>query len=908
MSGPTTSLAAYKLSKLEELKRLQAEHTRIQAERLKRLDVFGALEYEPTPRQQAFHDATEYDVFYGGALGGGKLLRTDEPIPVPSGWTTMGELRVGDVVFGRDGNPCTVTGAYGVDETSPAYRLTFDDGTFMDAGADHQWLTFTHAERTALTKRTPEYRKKRREGRPSRAQGLRSEAFTAGVTARNQASPPVTLEPPVGGVRTTKEIAGTLLSGKQINHAIPVAGALNLPEADLPVAPYVLGAWLGDGSSVGGGFTTADPEILDQLRNAGVTVTYKGTEDRPYAYLLGDRVFTARANGRDGWVNTFSATLRANDLERNKHIPAVYLRASVSQRLALLQGLMDTDGTCSKSGYPEFTTTSRALADGAFELVVSLGWKVRLRESRAKLNGKDHGPKWTLKWSADRPVFRLSRKAERQKLTGFNGTSAWRYIVGCQEILPSPMRCISVDAPDRLYLAGRQMVPTHNTLALLMEGIRACVRFPGIRVGAFRRTYPELKESLIKELAAHGFAQAVGAKWAGSDFELRFPNGSLFMFRYAENMMDASRRLGAEFQLMLFDERTQTPADVLTFLESRIRSGRDDIPVLGIRSASNPGGPSHSAAKSRYIEPTEYGQKVHLDRERNRTVRFIPSKLSDNPHLNEEYRRDLMGLPEQLRKAYLDGNWDVFEGQMFPELSYDRHVVDPLELPGSWRRYNGVDWGFAAPWAVLWAALDEDGRLWVYRELYEPGVGEADQARRILAAEEAGERITARYADDAMWAVLGDAKPIATVYEENGVHLERAGKGPGSRIAGWQRIHSYLAEAPACPLHRALGWDTCPRLHLFSPVMKLFKELADLPRARTGNPEDSDPKAMDHAADALRYLLVNIGNESQFHFPDPLPAVVTLDPRTAGPVAPYGYQTIGGFPVLGSAGSSPWDM
>jgi Terminase large subunit, T4likevirus-type, N-terminal len=446
-----------------------------------------------------------------------------------------------------------------------------------------------------------------------------------------------------------------------------------------------------------------------------------------------------------------------------------------------------------------------------------------------------------------------------------------------------------------------------KTLALLMEGLRTCVRYPGIRVGAFRRTYPELKESLIKELAERGFANSLGAKWAGSEYELRFPNGSVFMFRYAENMTDASRRLGAEFQLMIFDERTQTPPDVLTFLESRIRSGRAEVPVIGIRSASNPGGPSHSAAKTRYIEPTNYGQKI-IEDVRGRSVRFIPSKVSDNPHLNDEYRKDLLGLPEQLRKAYLEGNWDVFEGQMFPELSYDRHVIEPVDLPGTWRRYIGVDWGFSAPWAVLWGAVDPDGRLWIYREIYQKGVGEKDQARRILEAEERDEHISGRFADDQMWAVMGDAKPIAQVYAENGVPLDRAGKGPGSRVNGWQRIHSFLEEDAPCQYHAALGWESCPRIHFFKQCMSVFKELTDLPHARIGNPEDSDPKAPDHACDALRYMAVNLGNDSKFHWPEQQKVEVVLDPKLEGPVQhPYGYNTIGGFPILGPSGN-PWEL
>ena len=185
--------------------------------------------------------------------------------------------------------------------------------------------------------------------------------------------------------------------------------------------------------------------------------------------------------------------------------------------------------------------------------------------------------------------------------------------------------------------------------------------------------------------------------------------------------------------------------------------------------------------------------------------------------------------------------------------------MKPFTLPSSWQRYVGVDWGFRAPWAVGWFAVDEDGRVWVYREIYETQVGEADQAKRILAAEGPDERIVSRFADDAMWATRGDAKEIAAVYADEGCHLTPAGKGPGSRIAGWQRIHSYLADAPACPHHRAMGWETCPRMHVFTTCPKWFEELSNLPHAQTGNPEDADTRAPDHLADLTRYVLLNLG-------------------------------------------------
>jgi len=425
--------------------------------------------------------------------------------------------------------------------------------------------------------------------------------------------------------------------------------------------------------------------------------------------------------------------------------------------------------------------------------------------------------------------------------------------------VPTPKQRVFHDAAEFDVLFGGSS-GGGKSVALVGHAIRECVRYPGLRVGAFRRTYPELKESLLTELSTtFGYGQALGASWNGNEYELRFPNGSLVMFRYAETLKDATRRQGGQYQLLIFDERTLTPPDVVSFLESRLRSGRADIPVLGIRSSANPGGSGHGSVKKRYITATNYGERTYKD-ERGRTVRFIPSKLEDNPHVNAEYAADLMALPEQLRAAFLDGNWDVFAGQMFPELSRERHVVEPSALPPSWRRFTSTDWGFSNPFGTLWAAIDEDGRAWFYRELYGTQIGEADQARRILAAEGPGERISVRYADDAMWATRGDAKAISTVYRENGVHLTPANKG--ARVTGWQRVRTYLAEGPACLHHRAAGWETCPMLHMFSTLKDFYRTLSDLPHAVRGDVEDADSDGEDHLPDCARYLLINIGGGS----------------------------------------------
>ncbi len=469
------------------------------------------------------------------------------------------------------------------------------------------------------------------------------------------------------------------------------------------------------------------------------------------------------------------------------------------------------------------------------------------------------------------PRFAVRRHAAG--LLGITNAFDARVTEAVQDDLPPPCG----QCPQELFHAATEDAVLFGgaagggkSIALVAEGIKWCARYPGLRVLLVRRSYDELAESILPALRKFDFARSLGGRWNGVKFELRFSQGSYFTLRYLETLDDASRRQGGSVQLLLVDEYGLMVPGVIDFLRyERLRSD-GSVPVVGMRATSNPGGASHGEVKALFVEPTQYGRRVYHDHN-GASIRFIPSRAVDNFHIDPGYLGRLDAIPDPNRRAAMrDGDWDTFAGAIFPELSQERHVLEPMSLPASWDRFAGVDWGFAKPWAVLHGAVDEDGRLWIYREIYQTQTGEAAQAEMILAAED-GEAVIARYADDAMWATRGDAKPIAEVYGENGVHLTPAGKGPGSRVQGWQRIHSYLAEMPACPHHRSLGWDTCPRLHLFSTVRNLYTELKNLPYATTGsNIEDADPKASDHAADALRYLTLNLGGGPQF-FDSPAP-------------------------------------
>jgi replicative DNA helicase len=343
----------------------------------------------------------------------GKALALDTPLPTPSGWTTMGNVRAGDQLLGADGRPVTVVAVTEVMADRPCYEVVFDDQTSIVADADHQWVTTTQSDRRL--------------------------AYAARVAGPD--TPGHTGHRSSVSVRTTREIAETLYRDdhRGYNHAVPVTRPLDLPRAALPVPAYVLGTWLGEGPSSAATLTTADPELADLLSREGRTVT-KGKEYLGY-----------------------------------KHIPIQYLRASREQRLALLAGLLDTDGTVNRTGAAQFTSTSARLAAGVRELVAGLGYRCSLSLKKVRGRTENSSIAYTITFTTTDEVFRLAGKRQvHQSRRPAKATQRahQRMIVKVRAVPSVPVRCVQVDAPDSLYLASRSMIPTHNS-ALALDVCRS---------------------------------------------------------------------------------------------------------------------------------------------------------------------------------------------------------------------------------------------------------------------------------------------------------------------------------------------------------------------------------------------------------------------------------------------------
>ena len=346
----------------------------------------------------------------------GKALALDTEVPTPWGWTTMEHLEVGDEVFDESGAPTTVLATTEAMEHRPCYEVVLSDGSRFVADASHLWVTRTKSERSR---------------------------GAAGMS------------------RTTEQLAETLRAGREWNHHLPMAGSAQYADRDdLSIDPYVLGVWLGDGTTSSATITTADRQVIDEIVAAGYEAHRTSA---PYGWRIGGHPADRQrdAAGRycgDGGLNS---VLRAEGLLGDKHVPQHYLTAGYDQRLALLQGLMDSDGYADEVGRCEFVSTLEHLSDAVVELAASLGLRPVKRKKRVTLDGIEQAPGYQVKFTPHLPVFRLERKLAR--LAPKLRQSRFRAVVAVRPIASVPVRCIQVAASSGMFLIGRTYVPTHNS-------------------------------------------------------------------------------------------------------------------------------------------------------------------------------------------------------------------------------------------------------------------------------------------------------------------------------------------------------------------------------------------------------------------------------------------------------------
>lgn len=439
-------------------------------------------------------------VVFCGPAQSGKALHVNTPIATPFGWTVMGRLKVGDKIFGSKGQQVTVTKAHPVRMNRTCYEVVFDDGSSIIADAEHLWTVDDLLLEHTATVNTE----------------FMAERYVFGKKSRSR-------------------------------FAIPVAKPIVTDQLDLPIDPYVLGAWLGDGHLQSPRLTLHrnEMDIVKNIEAAGHVVDC--------SYVPGTQSMTVlvdRPNSRKD--KNLGSSLRKAGLIRDranpngkKHIPELYLRASIPQRIALLNGLMDTDGTCgkdTKAGACGFCTTLPDLAEGFSELLSSLGIKFQKRK-RVPICTKSDGSKvegalayyFTFMSYGELPVFKLERKQNRifPRSETRKSYVKRRFITAIRETVSVPVRCIAVDSPDRLFLAGENMIPTHNTEALILNWLAYSIRVDPMDMliynptGANARDFSKRRIDRMHRHSPEIGAQLVQRRDADNTFDKHYISGMM---------------------------------------------------------------------------------------------------------------------------------------------------------------------------------------------------------------------------------------------------------------------------------------------------------------------------------------------------------------------------------------------
>lgn len=354
----------------------------------------------------------------------------------------------------------------------------------------------------------------------------------------------------------------------------------------------------------------------------------------------------------------------------------------------------------------------------------------------------------------------------------------------------------------------------------------------GIRVGLFCEDYPSLDDRQISKIKME-FPEWLGS-YKESNHEFTLNNelgGGVICFR---NLDNPSKYLSSEFAAIAIDELTLNSRDVFDFLRMRLRwTGINDTKLI---AATNPGGKGHMWVKDLFID-RNFTKEMQPFADK---IAYIQARASDNPHLSQNYIDALSTLPEKLRKAYLEGDWNIFEGQVFTEFRTDKHVIEPFEIPHHWQRYRSMDWGYTKPYAVYSYAVDYDDVLYIIGEYYgcKPGMpdtGTQETAREVAQKIEHLKDYQG-VADPAIWQRTGhDGPTIAEIFATEGVYWTRA---DNDRLAGLMQVHQRLKEG---------------KLKIFSNCVHLIRTLPALTYDKI-KVEDVDTKQEDHAYDAVRYM------------------------------------------------------
>lgn len=425
---------------------------------------------------------------------------------------------------------------------------------------------------------------------------------------------------------------------------------------------------------------------------------------------------------------------------------------------------------------------------------------------------------------------------------------------------PFPRQKQFHDSPAKYRLFGGAAGPG-KTRALLMEAVLQANAFPGVETLLLRRTFPELEQSVLKEFRL--VPRQLYARYNEAKRVVTWHNGSVTRFGYCQSEKDVYQYQGAEFVFIGVDELTLFTLRQFQFLTSRLRCAvPGSFPCFA--GASNPGNIGHAWVKALWVDRRPAPGMEHPEEYDRSEYEFTPARVADNPIYahDEAYLKILRALPTRLRRAFLDGDWDIFAGQYFDIWEPSKMVKRPesFELKDWWPRWISIDWGYKHPSAVHWHALNDDGRTHTYRELVRSQLDARALGRAIAArtvTDRGRERIANVYLSPDAFAERTAARTIA---EELGdelaaAKLPRPEPADNDRMGGWRLMYQML---------RSGGWeigDNCAALIRCLPLLTYDEKdgedcaKIDDPLSDSGAVIDAETASGDDAPDSARYGL-----------------------------------------------------
>lgn len=419
---------------------------------------------------------------------------------------------------------------------------------------------------------------------------------------------------------------------------------------------------------------------------------------------------------------------------------------------------------------------------------------------------------------------------------------------------PNPKQALAMKAtqPNICYGGGRG---SGKSWFVQWKAILLCLNYDGISCLIVRKTYSELEENHIKVLRKllHGIA-----KYNQTNKRFTFPNGSTITFKQCNIDADLTKFQGTQWDIIFIDEATNLKENQLKDITATCR-GTNDFPKR-IYYTCNPGGEGHAYIKRLFVD------RKFTESENPEDYIFIQALVTDNKVLMENdpgYYQRLLGLPPKRRQAWLEGKWDIFEGQFFEEFTDDpehyadrrkTHVIEPFEVPRGWRIYRSFDWGFSKPFSCDWWAVDYDGRAYLIFQYYGctkvPNDGlklqpyevfkyirDIERSHRWLA----GKQIEG-VADPAIWdASTGES--IAEVAEKFGIYFTPA---DNSRMNGWMQVHYRMA----------FDDEDKPMIYFFNTCEAAIRTIPLMMYSET-KVEDLDTTLEDHFCDSMRYFCMS---------------------------------------------------